>query len=295
MGDPIFVVGSQRSGTTLLRLMLNAHPNIAIPFESNFIVDTARRIDEYGDLRDRKNLRRLLDDIAEDSFVARGGLIVDKEKILAFSPDTYPELIRSIYTVYAASHGKTRWGDKDPAYVTDLDVIHELFPDCRIIHIVRDGRDVASSLMGLDWGSRNIPRLARDWQWKVTLAHKMGAMIPDQYLEVRYEDLVRSPQACLEEICDFVGERYDDAMLRYHEEASKSMPSDSLKYHASSISPPDPAKIQMWKSKMTPSDQMIYEQIAGETLNDFGYEGIHGRVTLAAKIRHLQYTLFRRW
>ena len=229
---PIFVVGGQRSGTTMLRLMLNSHPHIAIPFESDFIPRFYRRLAEYGDLSSEKNVSRLLDDIAERPFVKRGKLVQDKEAILARYPRTYPDLIRAIYEVYAENEGKCRWGDKDPSYVTELNVLWKLFPNCRIVHIVRDGRDVAISLRELEWGSKNLFKLARDWKWQVTLGHKMGEMLaPEYYIEIRYEDLVLAPEQTLRRICYFIGESYFPEMLSYHETATAIMPLDSLKYH----------------------------------------------------------------
>lgn len=292
---PVFVVGSQRSGTTMLRLMLNAHPNLAVPFESNFIVEMYKALANYGDLSSEKNIRQLLDDISEDTFVKRGHLIEDKDAILEAKPETYAELLEAIFSVYATKRGKSRWGDKDPSYVTEIEVIYKLFPNCYVIHIVRDGRDVAGSLKNLDWGSSNLPKLARDWQWQVTLAHKMGAMLRDQYIEVMYENLVREPKKYLQKICDFIGEEFSDEMLNYHKEARSEMPLDSLKYHESSVSPPNVDKVQMWKKKMTKAELIIFEQVAGETLSLFGYETLNEDPTLAVKLKNLQYNLFMRW
>ena len=110
--ERIFVVGGQRSGTTMLRLMLNSHPHIAIPFESDFIPRFYRRVADYGDLGRKENVVHLLDDIAEQPFVKRGKLVRDKAAILARRPQSYPDLIRAIYQVYAESEGKRRWGER---------------------------------------------------------------------------------------------------------------------------------------------------------------------------------------
>lgn len=294
--EPIFIVGAPRSGTTMLRLMLNSHPRIAIPFESDFIPKFYRRLDEYGNLRIEANIARLLEDIAALSFVKRGKLVQDSSSVLARQPKSYSELIAAIYEVYAECEGKRRWGDKDPDNVLQIDVLWNLFKNCQIIHIVRDGRGVANSLRKQEWGSKNLPKLARDWSWKVTLAHKMGMMIgPRHYLEIKYEGLVRAPESSLRHICEFLDEPFDQRMLCYYENAAAAMPDSSLKYHGSSIQPPDPEKAQAWQHEMSLADRVLFEEEAGLTLKEFGYRCEAGRGNWRSNLMKLRYDLLNRW
>lgn len=295
--EPMFVVGAPRSGTTMLRLMLNSHPHIAIPFESDFIPKFHDRLGEYGDLQTPENLARLLDDISSQEFVRRGGLIRDRQAILERRPDNYAALVASIYDVYAASEGKHRWGDKDPDNTVKMDVLWKLFPGCRFVHIVRDGRAVATSLRKLDWGSKNLLALARDWSWRVMLAHKMGMMIgPAHYAEIRYEDLVKSPAQVLRQVCTFLDEPFDDGMLDYHKKAQTAMPGDSLKYHQSSVLAPDPRKAESWRHEMTAADRALFDEVAGDTLHAFGYlqdDVRHGG--WRSSLMRIKYTVINRW
>lgn len=293
---PIFVVGAPRSGTTMLRLMLNAHSRIAIPFESDFIPKFYRRLGEYGDLSKQENIGRLLDDIASQSFVTRGGLVRDKASVLARDPQSYSELVAAIYGTYAEASGKLRWGDKDPDNVVEMDVLWNLFHGCRIVHIVRDGRGVANSLRKLEWGSKNLMKLARDWSWRVTLAHKMGMMLgPRYYLEVRYEDLVRSPEPTLRGICTFVDEPFDEKMLGYDKNAIAAMPESSLKFHASSIRAPDPAKATAWEREMSVADRVLFDEVAGSTLEAFGYQREALRASWRSSLMRFKYEFINRW
>ncbi len=142
--SPVFVVGAQRSGTTMLRLMLNAHSCLAIPFELDFL---AAMDDKENDFDASTVLRRL----AEHPWTRRAQIDFDAEEILKKCPKGHSELFREVFGQWAATQGKMRWGNKTPTYVTEMDRLYGLFPDSQFIHIVRDGRDVAVSLASVSW------------------------------------------------------------------------------------------------------------------------------------------------
>jgi hypothetical protein len=293
---PFFIVGFQRSGTTMLRLMLNAHSRLAVPFESDFIPKYFRRLDRYGDLRNQANVARLLDDIAEEPFVRRGALIPDRQRVLEARPESYAALVDAIFGAFAHHHGKPRWGDKDPDNLQAMDVLWKLFPGCRFVHIVRDGRDVALSLRSIDWGSRNLPRVAQRWAHGVAQARRIGNVLGDRhYLEVRYESLVTSPADELQSICRFLGEPFEPQMLDYERDAQRWMPAASLAYHRSSVKRPNPDKVFEWRTRMASADRAIFDMEVGETLAAFGYERCTERRRIASGVRTAYYALFARW
>jgi hypothetical protein len=280
--------------------MLNAHPRIAIPFESDFIPKFYKQLAQYGDLTAKSNIERLLYDISTNRYVQRGGLIADAQSILARNPRTYSELITAIFRCYAEAHGKSRWGDKDPDNVLELDTLWSLFPGCKFVHIIRDGRAVACSLRKLDWGSKNIPKLAEDWRWRVTMAHKMGNMLgPAHYLEVRYEELVSSSRSQLEVICTFLGETFDERMLKYYEDAAEFLTRDSIGHLSKVTKPPDTKRAESWKEEMNSADAAIYEEIAGDALQLFGYSVVSMDSGWASrwisKLTKLKYAVITRW
>lgn len=291
---PVFVLGSQRSGTTMLRLMLNNHPNLAIPHESAFITIYFRRLADYGDLGCRDNARRLLEEVARHPLVLRGKLIADPEAVLARPIRSYRDFVDAIFGCYANARGKVRWGDKTPFYTPDIDIIRTVFPDAKIVHLVRDGRDVVLSQKSIEWMSGNLPKLVLDWRWKTTIAHKVGAVIGQDFLEVRYEDLVCQPEEVLRRICTFLGEVYDSAMLSYSASAKTVVPSESLKWHRNSVRPPDPTQLQKWKSHLSKAERIVFEQLAGETLDLFGYERENLAPTMGSRALKVYYTLLRR-
>jgi hypothetical protein len=269
---PFFVVGVHRSGTTVLRLMLNAHPNLAVPFESAFIPEFYRRLEDYGGLSHQGNVKRLLDDIAEHPFVTRGGLIENPEAILRRGCASYAELVDAIFCEYARARGKSRWGDKTPGYDLEIPVLNTLFPSCQVIHIVRDGRDVALSLRGVQWGSRDLPRVAAEWRWRTATTHKLGAMLGRRFLEIRYEDLVLETEATLARVCAFLAEPFAEQMLDYAKTADNELPEASKESHQSALKPPIAGRVFAWRSAMSKQDQIIFGRVAAPALELFGYE-----------------------
>jgi sulfotransferase family protein len=291
---PFFIIGAQRSGTTMLRLMLNSHPKLAVPFESGFIPQYYLKHVEYGDLKIKENAEKLLEAISENSFVKRGKLIQNPHAILSNPIASYRDLVNAIFLEYAKRNGKERWGDKTPSYATELDILWHMFPGCRFVHLIRDGRDVAVSLGRLEWGSGHIPTVAEDWRWITTLAHKIGSVLGEHYLEVRYEDLVLYTEETLRSICAFLKEPFHEDMLTFHVTAEREMPSESMKWHQTSVQAPDESKVFMWKQRMSLSDRIIFEQIAGSTLDLFGYERERHTSTWGSRLKKLYYCTFKR-
>jgi hypothetical protein len=274
----------------MLRLMLNCHPNIAVPHETAFITVFLPRLAEYGDLAVEKNAARLLDDIADYHLVVRGGHVKSKEAILSHPIRSYSDLVRAILIEYARSEGKERWGDKTPFYTQDIDVLWNLFPGCQFIHLVRDGRDVAVSQTRISWLPNNVAQIAADWRHKATICHKVGSVLPkSRFLEIRYEDLVTRPEDTLRTICAFLGEPYSPEMLSYHDTAERVVPEESLQWHRNSVRAPDRSKIGRWKDELSRGDRIIFEQIAGDALEQFGYSRERLPSSLVSRIRNAVY------
>ena len=198
--EPIFLLGMQRSGTTLLRLMLNSHPNIAIPDETGFIVGLhpnasfrtkfSRILAEKQPLTDRENASFVLDIIAKFPFPAtqKGDLVVDKDLVLSHPINDYSDLVDAVLSEYAKAHGKLRWGDKTPHYLADIDILWNLFPGSKMVHLIRDVRDVVQSFRTMSWGTKDITSIARRWSQRNLTAYKVGSVLPAQnYRLVRYE------------------------------------------------------------------------------------------------------------
>lgn len=286
-----FVVGVGRSGTTLLRLMLDAHSTLAVPPETHFLWSL---LEASGRMRfgPREALHAITDDprrrwpdfgLSEDELVERF------ESIPEFN---LPDALRAFYELYAEKQGKERWGDKTPTYVKSMRRINRALPEARFIHVIRDGRDVALSNNKriAERGHKDPPpasESARRWRSRIERA-RADAPHLDHYIEVRYEDLVTQTEPTLKEVCAFLELPFEEPMLRYHEtaaerlaEMARAMPAkdgrperdadERLKAHALATKPPQKERIEVWREDMSPSDQGEFESVAGDLLDSLGY------------------------
>jgi hypothetical protein len=283
------VVGSPRSGTTLLRLMLDAHPELAIPPETGFLA-LAPTMRGSGDRLREKFLQTLTTfgqpapawpdfEIPAEAF---------REALHETFPFTVADGFRTFYRLYAARFGKPRWGDKTPLYCQEIETIRRVLPEARFIHLIRDGRDAALSLRKM-WFSPGweIETQANYWRGCVEAARRAGLGHPD-YLEVRYEDLILHTRETLQRICAFIDLPYHEAMESHHERAHDRLgehkgrsardgsslltQEQRLAQQASTTQPPDPALVYAWKEKMNLEERERFQKVAGDLLRDLGYE-----------------------
>jgi hypothetical protein len=189
---PVFVIGSPRSGTTLLRLILDSHPRISCGEETHFLRDL-------------------------ESVVGRNWQLV---ATYGLPRSWWIEHIRGLYEAFQAEvlsrNAKARWAEKDPTYTLHLPFIEELFPDALYVHLLRDGHDVVASFRDR-WGYRSAARAARtEWARYVTAARELGRRLPgERFLELRYEALVSDPQTQGQRLFEFLGEPWEPSVLEF--------------------------------------------------------------------------------
>lgn len=272
-----FIVGSARSGTTLLRVMLNAHGQIAVPPESRFVVELyeGERIEVETWLRMLSQHHRFktwgisIDDVAHE---------LDDASWVA-----YPDAVEAAFRAFARHRDKPMWGDKTPRYIEQIPLLARLFPRARFIHMVRDGRNVALSYASVPFGPKTVSRAARLWSDRVSMGIEAGGGIPDRYLEIRYEDLAADPEANARKVCGFIGVEFDGDMLDYSEKAAEEVLPRAARYNPRVLAR-DTSSTRRWQAEMPAFQAEVFEAVAGATLSRLGYERRHPNPRLTARL-----------
>lgn len=279
-----FVCGVTRSGTTLIRLMLDSHPDLAIPGETHWVPKLIRRIE-----KDRMPPEELAEVIIESKRWQEFHLDPDdlRARIAAIPQANAADVIRAFYTAYAEREGKSRYGDKTPGYVGEMVRIQRTLPEARFIHLIRDGRDVALSHMRMNWGPSTYEESATLWVERIAKARRMAPKIR-HYNEIHFEDIVRDTEGTLRKVCEIIELDFDPVMLDYHERAEKRLqeknvdlvrrhgptqPAEArMESHKLAKEPPRKDRLGAWREKMTEEEIASYERIAGPLLKELGYE-----------------------
>ncbi len=272
--SPFFIVGFQRSGTTLLRLMLDSHPEVAIPLDTTGLWDRyERKLHEYGSLEDGANRRRLVADLLQEERIQLWEVPLTEDAVLAgWQRPGYAGAVDAFYRCYAAAKGKRLWGDKDPGNMTRLDQLHRWFPESRVIHIIRDGRDACLSLRKQSFGSGDILGCAASWREEVTWVRRMGGLLGGRYFELRYEDLLAEPERVLQDICGFLALPFEASMLEYHRRIGDSIPDSKRHIWPLIDRPPQKENTGKWRKEMSHGLRVCFEKRAGDLLESLGYD-----------------------
>jgi hypothetical protein len=272
-----FVVGCGRSGTTLLRSLLDAHRELAIPYESRFVATLGDpSLGARYQNREGFAVDRFIADLSSQPPLRNWGLTEAeiRDWLHEQRPADYANAVRCLFALYAQRQGKARYGDKTANYVRDMLLLAELFPEARFVHVIRDGRDVALSWLDTGWhfGPRSPEEAALYWRYHVQRGRTSGSSLPGRYREIHYEQLVEDPVTSLTQLCEFLDLSFDPEMLNSFQRADElleGMPSPDQ--HRRLRLPPTPG-LRNWHHDMTSEGQRVFEEIAGALLRELGYE-----------------------
>ncbi|HWY14127.1 MAG TPA: sulfotransferase [Rhizomicrobium sp.] len=266
---PFFIVGAQRSGTTLLRLILNAHSKIAVPEEARFLGPLLKRRTSLTGL-DRRALQTLAKYLALSREYANWNYDHSSiiEQIGRRDHLNLADLIQLLYSSFAKSEGKILWGDKS-LFFRHIGILDELFPHSSFIHIVRDGRDVFDSWRKMDQSRNHASTAALDWRLKLRFIEKAFAQLStDRTLIIRYEDLLADPTRVIASLCGFLKVDFEEGMLSFHEHSRRYIGEHHSRLIFGAI---DSANQSKWRKGLVQDELQAYDIIAGPYLEKFGY------------------------
>lgn len=270
---PFFIVGCTRSGTTLLQVLIDAHSKISIPPESHIFIRFSESFEKYGKLTQQKNLKRLVKDLLNDFRIKQWRVPVTAHEFCnGITEFTTKGVVSRLFELYAKKEGKQRWGDKTPQHILYLKEIKKMFPNAKLIHLIRDGRDVAESLRRVFIGPKSIYRISKRWCQAVSFFYEFKKTInPADYLEVRYEDVVADPRKQLERIFQFLGEEVEGSCLAVQDTDRRHHYIKSAAWHSSLKDNVTDKKIGIFKKTFNKHEIEIFESIAGNMLETYGY------------------------
>jgi hypothetical protein len=274
---PIFVVGAPRSGTTLLQRMLRSHPEISSPTgESHFVVPLLTNAASYGDLSRTENISAVLremyrisaDFLDTDLHGVKFNIEVLAESIHHQGASTMPQVIDALFHLNAAGEDKPRWLDKTPYYILHIPLLAAIYPDAQFVHIIRDGRDAALSMLERDVDIRvfSFFQAAKLWKRYVDAGRSMRAIMPPgRYLEFRFEDMLNEQEATMRQVCAFLRVEFSEKVIDFQKSRDPLTKTPLLKTGLKRDNQ------QKWREQMTPRQIRSFESVAGSTLTACGY------------------------
>ena len=268
---PFFIFSCGRSGSSLLSRILNSHNKIAVPYESHLFNTFYPWLKYYGDLEDKRNLIRIVNDIlSTDVLNDFSPRLNSKEVIDSIEKSDFGGIVESVLSCWAKSQNKQRWGEKTPKHLYFWRQILKYFPNAKFIHMVRDGRDVALSWIRARFGPKTIFAAAEAWIKYLDKIAEIKVFDDSILYEVRYEDLLEDPEEILRKLCEFLEEDYSPKMLEFYKDKT---PYKTDKTNLINLAMPllkdNKAK---WKIEMTHNDLRIFEFFAKNHLQKYGYE-----------------------
>ncbi len=272
---PFFIIGSGRSGNTLLRSILSGNSDISIPPESYRLPFAIKRFHIFSN----KDWKEVVSEVLSEFENCKEFYTWDIElpkvhkrlENIDESKRTLSNIFDELFCTYSGKHSPDSriWGDKTPMNTMYLDWIGSVFPESKFIHIIRDGRDVASSYLKME-RYETILEAANRWTNSIDLAQAFGSKIKENYMEIRYEDMVTNTEESIKKVCDFIGINYNSDMLDHTSQVEKL--GDTDKAHHSNLSKPISSdSIGKWKHNLSESDQESITKLLHKPLLRLGY------------------------
>jgi hypothetical protein len=282
----LFIVGCPRSGTTLLQRLLDCHEQLAITPETHWIPRWFHANQGKGITPDGRVSKKLLRKLSAHPRFVEMGVSPRKEhfRVKGKGRVSYARFVSSLFDLYGEQQGKPLVGDKTPGYAREVATLHELWPTAKFVHLIRDGRDVALSIINWPrarnwtagegaarfrtWTEDPLLTAALWWEWHVRLACEAGdALGTALYHEVHYEALVDSPEEECRTVCDFLGIAPDDDLLPKYEAKVKSDSNRDDKHPWMAIT----RGLRNWQSQLPVSEVERFEAAAGGLIEELDY------------------------
>ncbi len=274
---PVFMIGTQRSGSNLLRLMLNQLPSIAAPHPPHILERLMPLLDNYGDLDIEANFDQLIEDVCrlvETNPVKWDSVTLDRSEVKSLCREnSLVAAYGAVHDVMAKAWGAEDWMCKSMANVYYLPEIERYFgKQAKFIYLYRDGRDVALSFRKALIGDKTFFKLGKVWNEEQMLSIECQKRVdPSQFAAVSYEELTTNPEPALRRLCDTLGAEYSPEMMEFH--TSKEASRTAVTNLWSNVTRPvDANNSNKFLKEASPEEISVYETVAGPALDALGYK-----------------------
>lgn len=273
MAPPFFILGTERSGSNLLRLILHSHSRLAIPHPPHLVRYFKPLQAHYGDLGEASNFHRLVEDVRAllETHIYPWDVTIDWA---AVEREAQPRDVFGIqyvlYQQYALLKGKKRWGCKSTFMISEVPTLLEHHPQARLLWLVRDPRDVAVSSRRSVFSATHPVFVAELWRDQQRLGLQWEEEGRPQ-LRIHYEALLAEPEEQVRRICDFLGEDFEPQMLRYFETEEAQRSGGLSQSWAATAKPIQKDRAGAWKKSLSPQEVFWVEAIAGPEMERLGY------------------------
>ncbi len=283
----VFILGNPRSGTSLLRIMLNSHPVIAAPPESGFMHWWRAKYKDWSkaDANSEKKVAGFVDDLLSSKKIETWRLDRDAmvNLIIENQPVDYGDLTSLVFLHWSVKHEHKVPAvivDKNNYYINHLNDLPGIWPSAKFIFLIRDGRDVASSYLDLKNLKTDSPykpdlptdvrTIAATWeQSNKNIVQFLKHRPADHWVMIRFEDLVSNPKTELAKLTSFLGVDFSEDMLTYY--LKENEPSSTLDWKRKTLEEPDATKIGRYKTVLSAQEVTLFNNTAREMLNFGGY------------------------
>lgn len=270
---PLFVVGVPRSGTTLLASMLSAHPAIHAGPETHFFEDLDRRRPpspsrSAGWIESAVQWLMKIEHVGKPVHCHAGLSEDDLRRYLREQVPSYRAMLEAITVPQMRRAGKSRWLEKTPNHIAHMPTLRRVFPEAKVIRIVRDPRDTIQSLLNVPWGPKSLSAAVSMFADNHSPGERFCSRDP-RTLTVRYEDLVTQQEATLDRIGSFVGEKFDAKGDRSKSALEVNRTAEPWKEKVSQAI--DPSRAGSWRRDMPEPDQRFIEALLGDVMDRYGY------------------------
>jgi len=274
---PIFIIGIQRSGSNLLRLMLNQLPDIVAPHPPHILQRMMPLVPRYGDLSKSKTFSLLVDDVCrlvELNPVPWEGVVLNRKDVASrCRKQSLVAVFGAVYDVMAEAWGASTWCCKSLANIYYLPEIEDYFTNAKYIYLYRDGRDVAVSFRKAVVGEKHFYHIAKEWREAQQLALDFGEKVPaERFFNLSYEELTTETEKTVRALCKFLNVDYKPSVLEFYKSDEAKRTASSSNLWENVTNPVMKQNSRKFLKEASKNEIHIFESVAGKEMDRLGYE-----------------------